>query len=95
MLMTYIFDALMDALFASPCRLETVAIWHTMVLSVFGRCRYLCVLVTWLPFGSHLSLGFFGDPKLPFGGNGVFYGGEDAHSMRNNTYHTTRSCFQG
>merc|ERR1712000_36896 len=23
-----------------------------------------------------LSLGFFGDPKLPFGGNGVFYGGD-------------------
>ena len=40
-----------------------------------------------------LSLGFFGDPKLPFGGNGVFYGGEDAHSMINNTYRTTRSCF--
>ncbi len=60
---TYVFDASIDALCAIPCRLEIVTIWHTMVLRVFGRCRYLCVLVTWLLFDSHLR-----DPPRYFQG---------------------------
>ena len=63
MLMTYVFDASIDALCAIPCRLEIVTIWHTMVLRVFGRCHYLCVLVTWLLFDSHLR-----DPPRYFQG---------------------------